>query len=202
MKEFFQILAPLMAVLFGGCATQQLSVEKHGKNLAPRLSAKESEIQFLSYGDFIARFDDLDRRIVAKGIIALTESDLRLETRHFRYLFSKELTTIPFHEMEGVSKIASQIHIKRDGKEIVLEFNPRSSAHYNSKESETVFQLLVSRGIPVYEVAELRRFPGYSRPRFARWSFADDYPGYTDSRNDDHGSYRDASSFENPYFGH
>ena len=126
MKKFFQILSTLMAILFGGCATQQLSVDKHGKKLAPRLGTKESEIQFLSYGDFIARFDNLDRRIVAKGIIALTESDLRLETRNYRYLFSKELTTIPFHEMEGVSKIASQIHIKHGGEAIVLEFNSLS----------------------------------------------------------------------------
>ena len=166
MKKFFQIHFALMAILLGGCVSQQLNVDKHGERMAPRLRTRESEIQFLSYGDFIARFDDLDRRIVAKGIIALTKSDLRLETRHIRYLFSRELTTIPFHEMEGVSKIASQIHIKRDGKEIVLEFHPRSTAHYNAKESETVFQLLASRGIPVYEVAELRRFPGYTRPRF------------------------------------
>ena len=166
MKEFFQVLFALMAVLLGGCATQQLSVDKHGKKFAPWLETKESEIQFLSRGDFIAQFDNPNRRIVAEGIIALTESDLRLETRHIRYLFSKELTTIPFHEMEGVSKIASQIHIKHDGKEIVLEFNPRSSTYDNAKESETVFQLLASCGIPVYEVAELRRFPGYTRPRF------------------------------------
>ncbi len=166
MKGILQILAAVLTILFSGCATQQLSVGKYGKKLAPRLGTKESEIQFLSYGDFIARFDNLDRRIVARGIIALTESDLRLETRHFRYLFSKELTTIPFHEMEGVSKIASQIHIKHGGKKIVLEFNPRFSAYDNSKESETVFQLLSSRGIPVYEVTELRRFPGYTRPPF------------------------------------
>ena len=164
MKKYFQIFSTLMAVLFGGCTTQQLSVDKHGDKFALRLGTKESEIRFLSYGDFITHFDDLDRRIVAeKGIIALTESDLRLETRHFRYLFSKELITIPFQEMEGVSKIASQIHIKRGGKEIVLDFNPRSSAHYNSKESESVFQLLASRGIPVYEVAELTEFPRYTR---------------------------------------
>ena len=75
---------------------------------------------------FIAQFEDLDKRIVAeKGIIALTESDLRLETRHYRYLFSKELTTIPFHEMEGVSKIASQIHIKRGEEEIVSRVQSR-----------------------------------------------------------------------------
>ena len=166
MKRFFQILSTLMAILFGGCATQQLSVDKHGEKMSPRLSVKESEIQFLSHGDFIARFDNLDRRIVAKGIIALTESELRLETRHFRYLFSKELTTIPFHEMEGVSKIASQIHIKHGGKEIVLEFKPRFFRYGNAKESETVFQLLVSRGIPEYEVAEVRRFRGYTRPPF------------------------------------
>jgi len=165
MKKFFQILFALMAVLLGGCATHQLSVDKHGERLAPRLGTKESEIQFLSYGDFIAHFDNLDRRIVVeKGIIALTKSDLRLETRHHRYLFSKELTTFPFHEMEGVSIIASQIHIKRGGKEIVLEFNPRSSAYDNSKESETVFQLLASRGIPVYEVAEVTEFPRFTRP--------------------------------------
>ncbi len=177
MKKFFQILSTLMAILFGGCATKQLSVEKHGEKFAPRLGTKESEIQFLSYGDFIAHFDNLDRRIVAEGIIALTESDLRLETRHIRYLFSKELTSIPFHEMEEVSIIASQIYIKRDGKEIVLEFNPRSSAHYNSKGSETVFQLLVSRGIPIYEVAELTEFPRYTRPRgVGRLSF----PRYVD----------------------
>ena len=165
MKVVFQILATLMAVLFSGCVSQQLSVEKHGKKLAPRLSAKESEIQFLSNGDFIARFDNLNRRIVAKGVIALTESDLRLETRNYRYLFSKELTTIPFHEMEGVSKIASQIHIKHGGEEIILEFNPRSSRYTTPKESETVFQLLASRGIPVYEVAEVTDFPRYTRPR-------------------------------------
>ncbi|MBC9867031.1 MAG: hypothetical protein F7O42_04000 [Opitutae bacterium] len=133
--------------------------------MAPRLSVNESEIQFLGYGNFIAQFEDLDKRIVAeKGIIALTESDLRLETRHYRYLFSKELTTIPFHEMEGVSKIASQIHIKRGEEEIVLEFNPGSSAYTHSMESETVFQLLASRGIPVYEVAELTEFPRDTRP--------------------------------------
>ena len=171
MKEFFQILSTLMAVLFGGCATQHLSVEKHGKNLASRFSVKESEIQFLSFGDFIAHFDNLDRRIVAKkGIIALTESDLRLETRNFRYLFSKELTTIPFHKMKGVSIMASQIHIRHGGEEIILEFNPKSSRYAAPKESETVFQLLASRGIPVYEVAELTRFPPYSRARFARSS--------------------------------
>ena len=66
--------------------------------------------------------------------------------------------------MEGVSIIASQIHIKRGEEEIVLEFDPGSSAYANSKESETVFQWLASRGIPVYEVAELKRFPRYSGP--------------------------------------
>ena len=50
MKEVLQILSTLMALLLGGCATQQLSVDKHGKKLAPRLGTKESEIQFLSYG--------------------------------------------------------------------------------------------------------------------------------------------------------
>ncbi len=166
MKVVLQVLSALLTILLSGCVSQQLNVEKHGKKLASRLGTKDSEIQFLSYGDFIAQFDDLDRRIVAdKGIIALTESDLRLETRHFRYLFSKELTTIPFHEMEGVSKIASQIHIKHGGEEIVLEFNPRSSRYNNPKESETVFQLLASRGIPVYEVAELTEFPRFTRPR-------------------------------------
>ena len=161
----FQILSTLLAILLSGCVSQQLSVEKHGRKMAPRLSVNESEIQFLGYGNFIAQFEDLDKRIVAeKGIIALTESDLRLETRHYRYLFSKELTTIPFHEMEGVSKIASQIHIKHEGDDIVLEFNPGSSAYAHSKESETVFQWLAGRGIPVYEVAELKRFPRYTKP--------------------------------------
>ena len=162
MKKFFQVHFALMAILLGGCATQQLSVDKHGKKLAPRLGTKESEIQFLGYGDFIARFDHLDRRIVAKGIIALTESDLRLETRNYRYLFSKELTSIPFHEMEGVSKIASQIHIKHRGEAIVLELNSRSFRYLPPKEPETVFQLLASRGIPVYEVAEVTEFPRYT----------------------------------------
>ena len=165
MKEILQILSALMALFLAGCATQQLSVEKHGEKLAPRLSVKESEIQFLSYGDFIAQFDNLDRRIVAeRGIIALTESDLRLQARNSRYPFSKELTTIPFHEMEGVSKIASQIHIKHGEEEIVLEFNRRSSPYYNAKDPETVFQFLASRGIPVYEVAELIEIPEYTRP--------------------------------------
>ena len=183
MKEILQILSTLTALFLGGCATQQLSVEKHGGKFAPRLSVKESEIQFLSYGDFIAQFENLDQRIVAeRGIIALTESDLRLETRHIRYLFSKELTAIPFHELEGVSKIASQIHIKHDGKEIVLEFNRPSSPYYNANDPETVFQLLTSRGIPVYEVAELTEFPRYTRrPGVgSRYWFADFYPSYID----------------------
>ena len=188
MKKFFQILFALMTILLGGCTTQQLSVDKHGDKFAPRLGTKESEIQFLSHGDFIAHFDNYYRRIVAeKGIIALTESDLRLETRHFRYLFSKELITIPFNEMEGVSKIASQIHIKRGGKEIVLDFNPRSSAHYNSKESETVFQLLASHGIPVYEAAELTEFPRYTSPLGVRRL---SFPNYLDE------IYPDASMWD------
>ena len=192
MKEILQILSTLTALLLAGCATQQLSVDKHGKKLAPRLGTKESEIQFLSYGDFIAQFDNLNRRIVAeKGIIALTESDLRLGTKHFRYLFSKELTTIPFHEMEGVSKIASQIHIKHGGKEIVLEFNRPSSPYYNANDPETVFQWLASRGIPVYEVVELTEFPRYTRPPAgSRYWFVDFYPSYPDdSMWDDHGSF-------------
>ena len=183
MKKFFQILSALTALLLAGCATQQLSVDKHGGKFAPRLGTKESEIQFLGYGDFIAQFENPDRRIVAeKGIIALTESDLRLKTRHIRYLFSKELTTIPFHEMEGVSKIASQIHIKHGEEEIVLEFNRPSSPYYNANDPETVFQLLSSRGIPVYEVAELTDFPRYTRPHGAgsRYWFADFYPSYID----------------------
>ncbi len=161
----FQILSTLMAILLSGCVSQQLSVEKHGRKLAPRLSVNESEIQFVSYAAFIAKLDNPNRRFITqKGIIALTESDLRLETRHFKYLFSKELTTIPFHEMEGVSLIASQIHIKRGEEEIVLEFNPGSSAYTHSKASESVFQWLAGRGIPVYEVAELTEFPRYSGP--------------------------------------
>ena len=184
MKEILQILSTLTAILLAGCATQQLSVDKHGGKLAPRLRVEESEIQFLSYGDFIARFENPDRKIVAeKGIIALTESDLRLGTRHFRYLFSKELTTIPFHEMEGVSKIASQIHIKHGEEEIVLEFNRPSSPYYNANDPETVFQLLSSRGIPVYEVAEITDFPRYTRPHGAgsRYWFVDFYPSYPEA---------------------
>ena len=181
MKEVLQILSTLMALLLGGCATQQLSVDKHGKKLAPRLGTKESEIQFLGYGDFIARFDNPDRRIVAeKGIIALTESDLRLGTQHIRYLFSKELNTIPFHEMEGVSKIASQIHIKHGKEEIVLEFNRPSSPYYNAEDPETVFQWLANHGIPVYEVTELTEFPKFTRPTvvgFRDW-YEDFYPSY------------------------
>lgn len=164
MKVVFQILWALMAILFSGCVSQQLSVEKHGKKLASRLGTNESEIQFLGYGDFIAQFDDLNKRIVAeKGIIALTDSDLRLESRHVSYLFSKELTVIPLHELEGVSRIASQIHLKHGEEEIILEFNSLSSAYANAKESETVFQMLASSGIPVYEVADLRIFPRFLR---------------------------------------
>ena len=163
MKVVFQILSALLAILFSGCVSQQLSGEKHRQKLASRLETNESEIQFLSYGNFIVQIEDKNRKYgVIKGIIALTDSDLRLESRHIRYQFSKELTVIPLHEMVGISKIASQIHLKHGEEEIILEFNPPSSA--KAKESETVFQLLASRGMPVYEVAELTRFPPYTMP--------------------------------------
>lgn len=165
MKVVFQVLSALMAILFSGCVSQQLSVEKHRQKLASRLGINESEIQFLSYGNFIVQIEDKNRKYgVIKGIIALTESDLRLESRHIRYQFSKELTVIPLHELVGVSKIASQIHLKHGEEEIILEFNHPSSAYAKAKESETVFQLLASRGMPVIEVAELTRFPPYTMP--------------------------------------
>ena len=154
-----------MAILFSGCVSQQLSVEQHGKKLASRLGTNESEIQFLSYGNFIVQIEDKNRKYgVKKGIIALTDSDLRLESRHIRYQFSKELTVIPLNEMVGISKIASQIHLKHGEEEIILEFNPPSSSYTNAKKSETVFQLLANRGMPVFEVAELTRFPPYTMP--------------------------------------
>ncbi len=165
MKVVFQVLSALLAILFSGCVSQQSSVEKHRQKLASRLGTNESEIQFLSYGNFIVKIENKNRKYgIKKGIIALTESELRLESRHIRYLFSKELTIIPLHEMVGVAKIASQIHIKHGEEEIILEFNPPSSAYANAKESETVFQLLASRGMPVFEVAELTRFPPYTMP--------------------------------------
>ena len=165
MKVVVQVLSALLAILFSGCVSQQSSVEKHRQKLASRLGTNESEIQFLGYGNFIVKIENKNRKYgIKKGIIALTESELRLESRHIRYLFSKELTIIPLHEMVGVAKIASQIHIKHGEEEIILEFNPPSSAYANAKESETVFQLLASRGMPVFEVAELTRFPPYTMP--------------------------------------
>ena len=147
----------------------------------------ESEIRFLSYGDFIAQFVKPDRKLVVeKGIIALTETDLRLATEHYRYLFSKDLNTIPFQEMEGVSRIGSQIHIKHGGKEIVLEFNPGWSAYDDGKKSETAFGWLVGSGIPTYEVAESTVFPPYSWPSI-HW---DSYPArLRDDRYDSFYSY-------------
>ncbi len=166
MNKFFHIPSVLFAILLSGCFSQQLSVDRHGKKLASRLGTKESEIKFLSYGDFIAKIEIRNRKYVVKrGIIALTDSDLRLESRqHIRHLFSKELTVIPLQEMEGVSKIGSQIHIKHGEEEIVLEFDLGSSLYADAKDSETAYQWLASRGIPVYEVAEITRIGPYTRP--------------------------------------
>ena len=165
MKEIFQILFALLAILFSGCDSLQLSADRHGKKLASRLGTNESEIRVLSYGDFIAKIENRNRKYVVKrGIIALTDSDLRLESRHISYLFSKELTVIPLQEMEGVSKIGSQIHIKHGEEEIVLEFDLGSSLYADAKDSETAYQWLASRGIPVYEVAEITRIGRYTGP--------------------------------------
>ena len=130
--------------------------------MAPRLGVEESDIQFLSRVDFFARIYYENRMAVTRnGVIALTDSDMRLVTRHKKHLFSKDLTSYPFADMRGVSQIASQIHIVFREDTIVLEFDTVSDGHINSDQAEAVFQLLAQAGVPAYRVPEfvdIRRY--------------------------------------------
>ncbi|MCZ6674048.1 MAG: hypothetical protein O7C75_14045 [Verrucomicrobia bacterium] len=162
MKGFLQFLLILIPILLGGCASQ-LSVSQHGKSLAPRLGVKDSDIKYLSYGDFIAKIEFKDLKVVTlKGVVVLTDDELCLVARHNKHLFSKEFSTYSYADMNGVSKIASQIHIPYGDDTIVLEFDPVYDGYVNPEEVENVYQLIAQAGVPTYEVTELTDIPRYT----------------------------------------
>lgn len=127
--------------------------------MAPTLGVESPEIRFLSYSDFQARIAHKNRKVTAfRGVVALTDSELRLLTRHKKHLFSKDVVSIPVREMNGVCVINSQIHIKHAEEEIILDFEANSSKDFAAADTYELVQRLAGLGVPPFSGAEIAEF--------------------------------------------
>ena len=156
-----RLLPPLLvvALLLSACDYQELTLDQDADRMAPKLGVESSRIQFLSYSDFQARIEHKNRKVTAfRGTVALTESDLRLLTRHKKHLFSKDVVSIPIREMNGVCVVNSQVHIKHADEEIILDFEAYSSKDFAASDTFELVQRLARLGVSPYTGAEMAEF--------------------------------------------
>ena len=157
MKANTLLLLVLSTLLLTGCETYQLTIEQDGPKLASALGVKTSDILFLSKCEF-GRFNPNfrpgragiafppDRVISQHGIIAITESDISFLNEDRRLLSTQRISN--FH---GVAKRENQIQLHNNGRLIVAELAPASSRQLTREKHDTLYQMLLGKGVPEKE---------------------------------------------------
>ena len=159
MKPLFLPPLFLISLFLSACDYHELSLNQDADLMAPKLGVESSEIRFLSYSDFQARIEHKNRKVTAfNGVVALTDSELLLQTRHKKHLFSNDVVAIPIQEMDGVCLIDSQVHVKHGEEEIVLDFDANSSKDFAASDSFELVQRLAKFGVPPFTGAEVAEF--------------------------------------------
>ena len=154
LKKLFSIsYLFLLGPFWSGCETRQLTVDRDGPELAPVLGVDISDILFLSkceFGNVRTNFRPRravtafipDRAISQYGILALTDSKI--------WFLSEEralLRSFAISELEGIAKTDYQIQLHYRGFLTVTELAPASSRKETRQKHETLFALLLERGV-------------------------------------------------------
>ena len=138
MKRYFMPLLLFLVLAFSGCESTQLTVQEDAEHFAPALGVDDSEIQYLGRGNFVVkRLGTVGGRYYPKGIILLTQDEIRVYSRYQTLVMSKR-----YEELAGVSMIENQLHVKDEAEKMVLEMGVDPIRNDNSIEREKVFGLL------------------------------------------------------------
>lgn len=152
MKRISVIPLIHLLLLFGGCTLHELSVNQHGKQLAPTLGVDETDIQIVSRCEYgIVNNPSSEGYRARKATLAVTDSDLFFMTRHKRYLFSKDVSTLPVNELEGVALLNSQIQLQFRGQTMVLQLSDVPSPQRTQEKCEELYRSFLALGVPSYE---------------------------------------------------
>ena len=176
MKRCF--LSPLLLalVLFTGCETSQLTVQDDAERLAPVLGVEVDEIQYLGRANFVVRkLGPFGGRYYPKGIIVLTQDEILVYSRYQNLIMSKR-----YEELEGVSMIESQVHVKDEVHKMVLELGVEPLRYGNSSEREEVYALLTGFNVPIFEMtraSNLARTQFHTQVHSEGNTWLDDNPG-------------------------
>ena len=162
MKILVPFLTGLSAFLFGGCSSHDVSMERHASRLAPALGVDASEIRFVSRGE-LGAIKNLNRKEfqAQKGTVVLTESDLCFVTRHARHLFSRDVSSLPLNEFEGVALVNSQIQLKHRKLIFILQLEDASTPQESVQQYEDLYHHFLSMDIPAYETTTAYVRTGY-----------------------------------------
>ncbi len=162
VPPFFFIL-----IYLTGCETSELTLNQDADRLATKLGVESSEIQYLGVGNFVVKKLGAFGRYYPKGMVVLTQDEIRVYSRYQNLIMSKS-----YEELEGVSMIESQVHVKDDVHKIVLELGVNPLRYDHSIEREQVYSLLLGFSVPNFE---LTRASNIDRSRFRSEFYSDSY---------------------------
>ena len=167
------LLFPLLGVLLllVGCESQSLTLEKHGQELAPALGAEVAELAFLSECQFqLVEAGKSASNRPQRGVLAMSDSHFYLVTAAADRSQQSYKITIPIQDMEGISKLPSQFHLKYQGEVMVFWLREADSKADTQEKYATVYTLFENRN-----VVEMASTQEYQRPMYS-WDRNNDAP--------------------------
>lgn len=125
---------------------------------------EKSDIRFASSCEFgIVRNPLMTGFRPKPGRVLVTNSHVHLITRHERYLFSREVTSVPVNNYKGIALTDTQVQLADErGHILVIRFNSllvRKAARNKRRE---IYRVLADSGI--HEMASSKEFVKLRRP--------------------------------------
>ena len=97
------------------------------------------------------------------GRVVVTNSHLHLITRHERYLFSREVTSVPVDHYKGIALTDTQIQLANErGHILVIRFNSLLARKTARNKRREIYRILADSGIR--EMASSKEFVKLRRP--------------------------------------
>ena len=146
----------IVALLLSGCVTP-LSTSEHGNTVSEAIGKKDSEIRFVSYGNFAAiPADSKDRILLRDGVVTLTDENLYLLLGKLGRLSVGNGVSIPITEIDAIgisvreSTQDQQLQIKYGGFLVLVDIRDNKIRH-DREGMQTLYAYLMEDGIPTWE---------------------------------------------------